>query len=325
MIKSIAEWSEQEYLLLALPHKNTDWKPYLDEIIEAYKEFVKVASVYEKLLLIAPNDEDFIPFKEFSNVEFFKCETNDTWIRDFGAIDVLENGRLKALDFTFNAWGGKFQSALDNALNHKLFNEKFQTRLEKCDFILEGGSIDFNGAGVMLTSSYCLLNTNRNQNLSKEEIEKKLKHYFGLTKIIWLENGLIKGDDTDRHIDTLARFIDENTIAYCTCEDENDEHYAPLKAMEEELKKTNYHLIPLPIPKPLFYEGRRLGATYANFVFVNNALIVPFYKDENDEVVQKRLQTHLKNREVIGVDARVFLRQNGSLHCSCQNRFKGLR
>ncbi|MBS4240719.1 agamatine deiminase [Campylobacter vulpis] len=325
MIKSIAEWSEQEYLLLALPHKNTDWKPYLDEIIEAYKEFVKVASVYEKLLLIAPNDEDFIPFKEFSNVEFFKCETNDTWIRDFGAIDVLENGRLKALDFTFNAWGGKFQSALDNALNHKLFNEKFQTRLEKCDFILEGGSIDFNGAGVMLTSSYCLLNANRNQNLSKEEIEKKLKHYFGLTKIIWLENGLIKGDDTDRHIDTLARFIDENTIAYCTCEDENDEHYAPLKAMEEELKKTNYHLIPLPIPKPLFYEGRRLGATYANFVFVNNALIVPFYKDENDEVVQKRLQTHLKNREVIGVDARVFLRQNGSLHCSCQNRFKGLR
>ncbi|EAH9284141.1 agmatine deiminase family protein [Campylobacter upsaliensis] len=325
MIKSIAEWSEQECLMLALPHKNTDWKPYLSEIIEAYKEFVKTASHFQKLLLIAPNDEDFTPFKEFDNVEFFKCETNDTWIRDFGAIDVLENGRLKTLDFTFNAWGGKFQSDLDNALNTRLFKEKFQTRLEKCDFILEGGSIDFNGAGTMLTSSFCLLNSNRNVNLNQAKIEEKLKNYFGLERIIWLENGFIKGDDTDRHIDTLARFIDENTIAYCICEDETDEHYAPLKAMEEELKRTNYHLIPLPIPKPLFYEGRRLGATYANFVFVNNALIVPFYKDENDEVVQKRLQAHLKNREVIGVDARVFLRQNGSLHCSCQNRFKGPR
>ncbi|ARE80454.1 agmatine deiminase family protein [Campylobacter helveticus] len=325
MINSIAEWSEQECLMLALPHKNTDWKPYLSEIIEAYKDFVKCASRFEKLLLIAPNDEDFAPFKEFKNVEFFKCETNDTWIRDFGAIDVLENGKLKSLNFTFNAWGDKFQSALDNALNDKIFKEKFQTKLEKCDFILEGGSIEFNGVGVMLTSSYCLLNSNRNKDLNKEKIEEKLKDYFGLKKIIWLENGFIKGDDTDRHIDTLARFIDENTIAYCICEDEKDEHYLPLKAMEEELMKTGFKLVPLPIPKPLFYEGRRLGATYANFVFVNNALIVPFYGDENDEIVRERLQNHIKNREVVGVDARVFLRQNGSLHCSCQNRFKGKR
>lgn len=214
MINSIAEWSEQECLMLALPHKNTDWKPYLSEIIEAYKDFVKCASRFEKLLLIAPNDEDFAPFKEFKNVEFFKCETNDTWIRDFGAIDVLENGKLKSLNFTFNAWGDKFQSALDNALNDKIFKEKFQTKLEKCDFILEGGSIEFNGVGVMLTSSYCLLNSNRNKDLNKEKIEEKLKDYFGLKKIIWLENGFIKGDDTDRHIDTLARFIDENTIAF---------------------------------------------------------------------------------------------------------------
>ncbi|MCR2066739.1 agmatine deiminase family protein [Campylobacter helveticus] len=325
MINSIAEWSEQECLMLALPHKDTDWKPYLSEIIEAYKDFVKCASRFEKLLLIAPNDEDFAPFKEFKNVEFFKCETNDTWIRDFGAIDVLENGKLKSLNFTFNAWGDKFQSALDNALNDKIFKEKFQTKLEKCDFILEGGSIEFNGVGVMLTSSYCLLNSNRNKDLNKEKIEEKLKDYFGLKKIIWLENGFIKGDDTDRHIDTLARFIDENTIAYCICEDEKDEHYLPLKAMEEELMKTGFKLVPLPIPKPLFYEGRRLGATYANFVFVNNALIVPFYGDENDEIVRERLQNHIKNREVVGVDARVFLRQNGSLHCSCQNRFKGKR
>ncbi|MFQ6341939.1 agmatine deiminase family protein [Campylobacter sp. VTCC 70190] len=325
MIKSIPEWSEQEYLLLALPHKNSDWKEYLDEITKAYQNFVKAAIPFQKVLLIAPSYKDFEVFKDFKNVEFFQCDTNDTWIRDFGAIDVLENGRLRAIDFKFNAWGNKFPSELDNAVNSKLFKDKFKEELKRVDFVLEGGSIDFNGDGVMLTSSHCLLNANRNSHFNKLQIEEKLKEFFGLKRIIWLENGFIKGDDTDHHIDTLARFIDKNTIAYSVCEDEKDEHYLPLKKMKEELEKTAFKLLELPLPKPLFYENRRLGATYANFVFINKALIVPFYGDEKDELVAQRLAKALPQREIIGVDARVFLRQNGSLHCSCQNRFKGLR
>lgn len=325
MIKSIPEWSEQEYLMLSLPHEKSDWKPYLGEIIQAYKEFVKATSEFQKVLLIAPNKSDFAPFENMTNVEFFICDTNDTWIRDFGAIDVLEDNHLKALDFTFNAWGNKFQSELDNEVNSKLFKEKFNEKLTKIDFILEGGSIDFNGEGVMLTSSNCLLNKNRNSHLDKSQIEAKLKEIFGLKQIIWLENGFIKGDDTDHHIDTLARFIDKNTIAYSICEDEEDEHYIPLQKMKKELEATGFDLVELPLPKPLYYEGRRLGATYANFVFVNDALIMPFYKDENDEIIKQRLAKALPKRKIIGVDARVFLRQNGSLHCSCQNRFKGLR
>ncbi|XAK46008.1 agmatine deiminase family protein [Campylobacter coli] len=325
MIKSIPEWSEQEYLMLSLPHEKSDWKPYLGEIIEAYKEFVKATSEFQKVLLIAPNKSDFAPFENMTNVEFFICDTNDTWIRDFGAIDILEDNHLKALDFTFNAWGNKFQSELDNEVNSKLFKEKFNEKLTKIDFILEGGSIDFNGEGVMLTSSNCLLNENRNSHLDKSQIEAKLKEIFGLKQIIWLENGFIKGDDTDHHIDTLARFIDKNTIAYSICEDEEDEHYIPLQKMKKELEATGFDLVELPLPKPLYYEGRRLGATYANFVFVNDALIMPFYKDENDEIIKQRLAKALPKRKIIGVDARVFLRQNGSLHCSCQNRFKGLR
>lgn len=325
MIKSIPEWSEQEYLMLSLPHEKSDWKPYLGEIIQAYKEFVKATSEFQKVLLIAPNKSDFAPFENMTNVEFFICDTNDTWIRDFGAIDILEDNHLKALDFTFNAWGNKFQSELDNEVNSKLFKEKFNEKLTKIDFILEGGSIDFNGEGVMLTSSNCLLNENRNSHLDKNQIEAKLKEIFGLKQIIWLENGFIKGDDTDHHIDTLARFIDKNTIAYSVCEDEEDEHYIPLQKMKKELEATGFNLIELPLPKPLYYEGRRLGATYANFVFVNDALIMPFYKDENDEIIKQRLAKALPKRKIIGVDARVFLRQNGSLHCSCQNRFKGLR
>ncbi len=325
MIKSIPEWNEQEYLMLSLPHEKSDWKPYLGEIVQAYKEFVRVASEFQKVLLIAPSKSDFVPFENMANVEFFICDTNDTWIRDFGAIDILEDNHLKALDFTFNAWGNKFQSELDNEVNSKLFKEKFKEKLTKIDFILEGGSIDFNGEGVMLTSSNCLLNENRNSHLDKSQIEAKLKEIFGLKQIIWLENGFIKGDDTDHHIDTLARFIDKNTIAYSVCEDEEDEHYIPLQKMKKELEATGFNLIELPLPKPLYYEGRRLGATYANFVFVNDALIMPFYKDKNDEIIRQKLAKALPERKVIGVDARVFLRQNGSLHCSCQNRFKGLR
>lgn len=325
MIKSIPEWNEQEYLMLSLPHEKSDWKPYLGEIVQAYKEFVRAASEFQKVLLIAPSKSDFVPFENMANVEFFICDTNDTWIRDFGAIDILEDNRLKALDFTFNAWGNKFQSELDNEVNSKLFKEKFKEKLTKIDFILEGGSIDFNGEGVMLTSSNCLLNENRNSHLDKSQIEAKLKEIFGLKQIIWLENGFIKGDDTDHHIDTLARFIDKNTIAYSVCEDEEDEHYIPLQKMKKELEATGFNLIELPLPKPLYYEGRRLGATYANFVFVNDALIMPFYKDENDEIIRQRLAKALPERKIVGVDARVFLRQNGSLHCSCQNRFKGLR
>ena len=322
MIKSIPEWSEQEYLLLALPHEKTDWKPYLSEILESYKKFIEAIIPFQKVLLIAPQQEDFKPFSHFKNVEFFKCPTNDTWIRDFGAIEIWQGGKIKALDFTFNAWGNKFESSLDNAVNSKLFKDKLGQDLQKIDLVLEGGSIDFNGKGTMLTSSYCLLNPNRNSHLSKNELEKKLKNLFGLEQILWLENGFIKGDDTDHHIDTLARFIDEETIAFCVCEDEKDEHFKPLSLMKQELEKTSFKLLELPLPKPLFYENQRLGATYANFVFINNALIVPFYSDENDELVKTRLQKALPNREIIGVDARVFLRQNGSLHCSCQNLFK---
>ncbi|MBF7049471.1 agmatine deiminase family protein [Campylobacter volucris] len=325
MRKSIAEWHKQELLLLSLPHKDTDWKPYLEEILQSYEEFIKAVARFQKVLLIAPSESDFARFKSIENVDFFQCETNDTWIRDFGAIDVYEDEKLIGLDFTFNAWGDKFQSFLDNAVNSKLFNNKLQGKLEKIDFILEGGSIDFNGDGVMLTTTTCLLNENRNLHFNQAQIEKKLKDIFGLKEIIWLENGFIKGDDTDSHVDTLARFINENTIAYCICEDKNDEHYEALKAMENELKKTKFNLLPLPLPKPIYYNDKRLGATYANFVFINNALIVPTYNDTNDSIIINTLQKACKDQEVIGVDARVFLRQNGSLHCSCQNRYQGLR
>lgn len=323
-IRAFGEWEDQELLMLSIPHINSDWAEYLDEILDSYEELVRVVSNYQKVLLIAPNSSDFDRFKKYKNCEFLQIDTDDTWIRDYGAIDVNLGDEIISYDFKFNAWGGKFSSSKDNALNKKLFKH-LGGILEDVDLILEGGSIDFNGDGVMLTTTECLLNDNRN-NLSKFELENRLKNLFGLKKIVWLNHGFIKGDDTDSHIDTLARFISPNTIAYAACDDESDEHYEELNLMKQELEAAGFNLVALPLPKPVIYEGKRLGATYCNFIFINNAVIVPTYADKvADEYAINALKSALPNKDIIGVDSRVFIRQNGSLHCSSQNRFKRIK
>ncbi|MFV0480498.1 MAG: agmatine deiminase family protein [Campylobacteraceae bacterium] len=327
MKRLFAEWEAQSSLMFALPHEDTDWEPYLDDILASYKDFIKEVSKFQECLVICKNKKFATEFlKDIQNITLVEILTDDTWIRDFGAIDVSRNGKIVSYDFTFNAWGGKFNSSLDDMVNQNLFDKGYiKGSLESIPMVLEGGSIDSNGNGVMLTTSKCLLEENRNSHLKKEQIDKRLKELFGLQKIIWLENGYLRGDDTDSHVDTLARFINENTIAYSTCEDESDEHFVELKNMEKELKQTGFNLLPLPLPKPILYDGHRLPATYANFVFINGALIVPTYNDKNDEKVLKALQNALPNHKVVGVDARVFVRQHGSLHCASMNRYFGYR
>ena len=323
-MRAFGEWEEQSALLVSLPHSDTDWAPYLGEIQSAYAEFIRAVARFQPVIAIAPNREIFNKIcgkiNEKFSIKFEQIPTNDTWIRDYGAIDVENDGQIEALNFTFNAWGGKFASDKDNAVNSALY-KIWNKPLRDIDLILEGGSVDFNGAGTMITTSECLLNDNRN-GISKENLQNKLSEIFGLKKIIWLDGGFIQGDDTDSHVDTLARFLDRKTIAVASCDDETDVHFAPLASLKSQILAHGYKVVELPLPAPIFYENRRLGATYANFVFVNGALIVPIYGDKNDKIVLERLQNVCKNREVVGVDARVFIRQNGSLHCSCMNKFK---
>lgn len=327
ILRAFGEYEEQELLMLSLPHINSDWAPYLDEITASYVEFANAVSRYQDLLLIAPTKASFEPFRHIKNARFALCATNDTWIRDYGAIDVLSTqGRALSYDFGFNAWGGKFESSLDNNVNKALFGSGVLSgELKSVPFVLEGGSVEFDGLGTLLTTSECLLNENRAHS-DKTALEAKLKELFNLNRIIWLENGAIIGDDTDAHIDTLARFVSADTIVYAACADTSDAHFAPLNAMKKELKSTGYNLAPLYLPEPVMFDGRRLGATYCNFVFINGALIVPTYGDKKaDERALSTLKELVKDRDIIGVDARVFIRQNGSLHCSCQNRFKAFR
>ncbi|WP_169973767.1 MULTISPECIES: agmatine deiminase family protein [unclassified Campylobacter] len=320
-MRAYAEWEKQELLFLSLPHENSDWKPYLNEILDSYEELVAAIVPFQKVVLICPDEEIFNSrFAKFDNVEFIKIDTDDTWIRDYGMIDVENGDKILSYDFKFNAWGGKFESSKDNAVNLELAKH-FKSDLREVDFILEGGSIEFDGQGTLLTTETCLLNDNRNSKFNKEQIEAKLKELFGLKRVIWLKHGFIKGDDTDSHVDTLARFISPDTIAYACTDDKNDEHYEELKKMKQELETTGFKLLELPLPKAKFYEGKRLGCTYANFIFVNGALIVPTYNDPNDKIVLERLAKALPDHKIIGVNSLVFVRQNGSLHCSSQNRF----
>ena len=324
-MRTFAEWEEQEALLVSLPHARTDWAPYLGEIRAAYRDFIAAAARFEPVVAIAPSHEDFEQIRGgLANVSFAQIDTDDTWIRDYGAIDVEEGGKITGLNFRFNAWGGKFASTKDDALNSKFYAANARP-LRDVDLILEGGSVDFDGTGTMLTTGACLLNENRNS-LSKAELDARLREIFGLRNIIWLEHGFIKGDDTDSHIDTLARFLSPRTVAI-----PSDLHYAELSAMKDEISSLGYDVIELPIPRAIFYQGRRLPATYANFVFLNGALIVPTYADPADpydpnraadELALSRLRAACADREVVGVNARVFIRQNGSLHCSCMNKFR---
>jgi len=317
------EWNEQSFVQIVFPHNKTDWNQYLEEALETFVNIAKTISKYQKCLIITKNlvqAKSF--FSHLDNLIFVQLDTNDTWSRDFGAITVQNKNEFIALDFEFNAWGKKFPYNLDNKITQKLKNTSLLElyKHKSIPFVLEGGSIDSNGNGIILTTK-CLLEKNRNPDLTQNEIEKKLLEYFGATKILWLNNGYLEGDDTDSHIDTLARFVSEDTIVYQSCEDENDIHYRELKKMENELLNftqlngNKFKIIALPWIQAKYYLNERLPATYANFLIINGAVLVPIYDDKNDKKALEIFKNIFPKRDIIGIDCQVLLRQHGSLHC----------
>ncbi|AFL68934.1 agmatine deiminase family protein [Sulfurospirillum barnesii] len=316
-----AEWEEQEALIVVFPPKQSDWSHSLEEIHHSYREFISKIARFQKCLVICEDKTalaNLLP--NLQNIELIQMQTNDTWIRDFGGINIYKNHKRKTYDFIFNAWGNKFEANLDNSITQQLFKEgHLKGKLKSLDFVLEGGSIDSNGHGVMLSTAYCLFEENRNPELSKKKIKKTLMRLFGLKKLIVLKHGALMGDDTDSHIDTLARFINKKTIAYVKCYDKEDEHYEELKKMEKELQKTGYDLLPLPLPSAKYFNNHRIPATYMNFVLINNAVLVPIYSDPYDEEVLEIFRASFPEREIVGIESSVFIREHGSLHCASMN------
>ncbi|MDR3651472.1 MAG: agmatine deiminase family protein [Paludibacter sp.] len=321
-----AEWAEQQFVQLTWPHAGTDWAYMLDEVNECFVNIAREIIKREDLLIVCTDSdevEQLLGDADLSRITFAEMPTNDTWARDHGGITVIEDGNPVIYDFTFNGWGMKYAANYDNLITRKLYTAGIfgDSAHRNCfNFILEGGSIESDGEGTILTTAECLLSANRN-NLSEDDIEVKLKEYFGLKQVLWLNHGYLVGDDTDSHVDTLARLCDKSTIAYVKCDDENDEHFDELKKMKKELRQFRtsnggyFRLIPLPMADAVYEAGERLPATYANFLIINGAVLMPTYNSPKDEIAMQQLQKAFPDREIVGINCLALIKQHGSLHC----------
>lgn len=337
------EWAPQSGVQLTWPHAGTDWAYMLPEVTECYIRLTFEIATRTTLLIVAPETASVqrllaerLPSRATANIIYRDCPTNDTWARDHAFLTVMSADGAELLDFRFNGWGGKFEASLDNAINKRLFDaapSPFHGNYVDClDFELEGGSIETDGYGTLLATTTCLLNPNRNARLDQAHIEALLKERLGISRFLWLHHGALAGDDTDSHIDTLARLCPDDTIVYVQCGDTSDEHYTELKAMEEELRAFRteggkpYRLIALPLPAAIHdEEGERLPATYANYLVMNDAVLYPTYAQERtDAEAAKALQQAFPHREIVGVDCRALIRQHGSLHCATMQYPKGV-
>lgn len=322
------EWFPQSGIQLTWPHTGTDWRHMLKEVQTCFAEIATQIVKYEKLLIVAPNiNEVKKQLKNKLNSEkiiFVECETNDTWARDHGAITVLEKDKPLVLDFRFNGWGQKFASDLDNQITRKIYQQQVLHGMYEnhLGFTLEGGSIESDGKGTLMTTSTCLLAPNRNEEMDQGDIEQYLIKTFGARRVLWVNYGFLSGDDTDGHIDTLARFCPNDTILYIKCNNLEDDHYEPLKKMEEQLESFKtlegkpYRLIPVPMADEIKEDSLRLPATYANFLAINGAVLFPTYNQPaNDKQAENAIRNAFPNYDVIGIDCRALIKQHGSLHC----------
>lgn len=325
------EWAPQSAVQLTWPHAQGDWSWILDEAAANFTTIALEISRRQKAIIACNDAADLENIRmrlllagvDPQQLRLYVAPSNDTWARDHGPITVLRDGKPVLLNFRFNGWGGKYPHDLDDQLTVLLHEAGAygNVPLEPVDMVLEGGGIEVNGAGCLLTTESCLLAPTRNPQFTRQQIEDRLKALLGVHTIHWLRHGQLAGDDTDGHIDTLARFAAPDCIVFQDCNDVDDEHFDDIEQMEQELaalRQANgqpYRLVGLPWPQPKTDDGDRLPATYANFLIINDAVLVPTYADPADALALELLGQAFPDREIIGVDCRALVRQYGSLHC----------
>lgn len=323
------EWAPQRAIMLTWPRRSGDFAQWYDAVEANFVAIAVAISRHAGLHVNVAEDAPGLASRlvaagvPAAKLRVYQVPNDDVWARDHGPITVVRDGGLVHLDFRFNGWGGKFAAERDDELTRRLITlDAWDAPVESVDFVLEGGGIEVDGEGSLLTTERCLLASTRNPQLDRAGIEAVLKDKFGVDRVLWLRHGDLLGDDTDGHIDTIARFCDAHTIAYQACEDRGDVHYEDLAAMADELHALRrkdgqpYTLVPLPLPAAIHdADGRRLPAGYANFLIVNDAVLVPVYGDANDEEALRRLRTAFPKLTVEGIDCRALIHQYGSLHC----------
>lgn len=326
-----AEWETHRATWLSWPHNPETWPGKHKNIFKPYVEFISWLSKSETVC-INVNDESMrteaqSKLKSFDfknkNIEFYLHPTNDCWVRDHGPIFLKKGNQTLISNWNFNMWGEKYPPwDKDNQIPYLISQTLSYERID-IPMVLEGGSIEVNGSGTLLTTKSCLLNPNRNPTLNQGEIEKKLSEILGIKKILWLGDGIV-GDDTDGHIDDITRFVNKNTIVTVIEDNQSDENYDALKNNLKLLEKMTdnenqpFNIKTLPMPSPLYHKGQRLPASYANFYICNKFVIVPIFKDKNDEKALCILETCFKDRDVVGIDARDLVWGFGAFHCMSQ-------
>ena len=334
-----AEFAPQRALWLSWPHKEASWPGKLHTIYKPYCEFILQVSRHQKVCINVADEAmkqfaiseiekhaPLVPGAKVSEVSFYFFPTNDAWCRDHGPAFLVnrQTGEKAVVDWGYNAWGDKYPPYdLDDVIPTRI-GEALGLQVFNPGIVMEGGSVEFNGKGTLLTTTACLLNKNRNPHLSQKEIEEYLIQYYGVEHILWLGDGIV-GDDTDGHIDDITRFVNEDTVVTVVEQDKNDDNYQLLQENLESLHKMRLqdgkqlNVIELPMPKAVIYEDQRLPASYANFYIANQSVIVPTFRDSvNDKVALDILTDCFKGREVIGIDSTDLIWGLGSFHCLSQ-------
>lgn len=329
-----AEFALQEAMWLSWPHKEASWPGKIDSIYPVYAKFIGLIAEAQKVRINVANqvmkafaEKHLIAVNgNLNNVEFYFNPTNDAWCRDHGPAFVVNYTEKKKsiVDWGYNAWGGKYPPFdLDDVVPTRIAKE-FGLDVFHPGIVMEGGSVEFNGKGTLLTTTACLLNKNRNPHLSQKEIEQYLVDFYGVEHFLWLGDGIV-GDDTDGHIDDITRFVNEDTVVTVVEENKADENYhllqenlSALKTMRLESGK-QLNIVELPMPAPVIYEDQRLPASYANFYIGNEYVVVPTFRDgKNDDKALTILQDCFKTRKVVGLDSTDIIWGLGSFHCLSQ-------
>lgn len=328
-----AEWAKQEALWLSWPHKEASWPGKLDSIYAPYCAFIRVVAE-DQQVRINVADEAMKAFAlmhlqeaaaNLAHITFHFNPTNDAWCRDHGPAFLINplTGEKAVVDWGYNAWGGKYPPYdLDDVVPTKIA-ETHGLKLFTPSIVMEGGSVEFNGAGTVLTTTACLLNENRNPHLTKEQIERYLCEFYGQEQVLWLGDGII-GDDTDGHIDDITRFVNEDTVITVVESNPADENYHILQENLATLKTFKLHdgrplhIVELPMPSPIIYEDQPLPASYANFYIANKVVVVPTFRDPKDEQALAIIQGCFPDKKVVGIDSVDIIWGLGSFHCLSQ-------
>ena len=328
-----AEWAPHTATWLSWPHKEESWPGKIASIYKPYCEFIKIVAQGELVRINVANDQ-MAAFAtqqlqaigaDLNKIEFYNFPTNDAWCRDHGPAFLINPKKKEKIivDWDYNAWGDKYPPyELDDVIPTKIA-ERFNLPVCNPGIVMEGGSVDFNGKGTVLTTTACLLNKNRNPHLNQQQIENYLYNYYGAEQILWLGDGIV-GDDTDGHIDDITRFVNQDTVVTVIEENKNDENYHLLQENLQTLKTMRLlngkqlNIIELPMPAPVVYDGQRLPASYANFYIANAAVIVPTYRCDNDDKALQIIQNCFPDRKVVGIDSTDIIWGLGSFHCLSQ-------